>query len=241
MLILQVTVSHRAGRFDSLDAVRRGWECVYVCISALLALMQIDSPRLTRAIALRLRAAAQTTGTRNSLSAQIAIGDELAPRVDGAVSALKHFVGAGSIAAMTIDDPRKAPLTKFNRVIAREAFSASVRIGAQAITVQDLAIAPQARLDTEWEGKAVVRTTTWDAATPAIRGYDAGFCQVEVRLTQHRHRFNELMRQQAAFIVVEGRGFRNEAGLRILVVDEVGACPDEDMPPQFRHIAGLDE
>ena len=241
MLILQVIVRHRAGRFDSLGAVKRGWECVYVCISALLSLMQIDSPRLTRSMVLRLRAAAKTTATRNSLSAEIEIGKELGPQVDSTVSALNHFVSADSIAAMSIDDPRKAPLTKFNRIIARDAFTAAVRIGAQTIMIQDLAMAPLARLDTEWAGTAVVRTTSWDAELPAIIGHDAGLRRVEVRLAKHRHRFNELMQQQASFIVVTGRGFRNETGLRILAIDQIGICPDEDMPPQFRHIAGLDE
>jgi hypothetical protein len=189
----------------------------------------------------RLRQAATITSQRNSLRGVVDIDGEFAAKSAGTVHALKNFVSAESIAALPVDDPRKRPLTQLNRIVARRAFVISLAIGEDELMIQDLAMAPQARLDLPWNGNVVICSTNWDSEVPAIHGHTADLVKVEIRLSRRRRDFNKLMQRQARFVSVTGRGYRNEAGLRILEVDSVDESLPDSLPPPFCHFDGFDE
>lgn len=240
---LRLTLTIRNGSFNTVPANLMGATKLNTTVKSVLALVQNDSPLITKTVMKDLLRRATLSRTRNAKRAEVELGSELRAVTTGAIDALTNLIGADAIAGLAADDRRRQPLKNINRSIARLDLCLDIEIDHVALPrIERLDKAPQARIDIPWDGDLILRVTKWGTEILMIEGRSDQHDRISIDMHQHPQRFNELMQTQAPFVRVNrGHGRINSSGLRILRHDSLDRLTHNDLPEALKlHFAGDD-
>lgn len=233
---VQVTLTIRNGSFNTVKTNYQGATKIKIAVESVLALIQNDSPFITKKVMPKLLRRATLAKTRNTLRSEVELGSEFRAATAGTIDALTNLIGADAIASLAAGDRRSQPLKNINRALALQDLCLDVEIDCVKLPrIDRLAMAPQARVDIPWDGDTILRVTNWNTEITVIEGRSDRYDRVKIDLQRHPHRFYELMRQQAAFVRVnEGHGRVNPSGLRILRYRSLDRLAHHDLPDELQ-------
>lgn len=240
---IRLTLTIRNGSFNTVPTNLMGAAKLNTTVKSVLALIQNDSPLITKAVMKDLLRRTTLHRTRNTKRTEVELGGELRAVTSGAIDALTNLIGANAIAGLAADDSRRQHLKSINRAIARLDLCLDVEINHVALPrIERLDKAPQARIDIPWNGDLILRITKWNTELLMIEGRDGQHDRISIDLHQHPHRFNELMQTQTPFVGVnDGHGRINSSGLRILRHGSLDRLSHNDLPEALKlHFAGGD-
>ena len=241
--LIRLTLTIRNGLFNTISTELLGANRLNTTMKSVLKLIQNDSPLITRAIMTNLLRRTTLTRTRNTKKAELEIDEDFRAATAGTIDALTNLIGADAIAGLSADDRRHQPLMSINRALARQDLCLDVEIDhMQLPRIDRLVMAPQARVDIAWNGDTIMRVTNWNTEIIMVEGRGDRHDRIKIDMHQNPHRFNELMRQQAPFIRVNGgHGRINSSGLRILRHGSLDGLVHNNLPEALQlHFAGGD-
>lgn len=241
--LIRLTLTIRNGSINTVTTDLLSANKLTIALKSVLALIQNDSPLITKAVMADLLRRATLTKTRNTKRGEVKVGGEFRSVTAGTIDALTNLIGADAIVGLAADDRRRQHLKNINRALARQDLCLDVEIDNVVLPrIDRLALAPQARVDDPWAGDTILRVTNWNTEIAVIEGRSDQHDRIKIDLHQHPHRFNELMRQQAPFVRVNGgHGRINSTGLRILRHHSLDRLAHNDLPEALQlHFAGGD-
>lgn len=240
---LRLTLTIRNGTFNTVPANLLGATKLNTAVKSVLALIQNDSPLITKSVMKGLLRRATLNRTRNTKRAEVELGSELRAVTTGAIDALTNLIGADAIAGLAADDRRRQPLKNINRAIAKLDLCLDIEIDGKVLSrIERLDKAPQARVDIAWNGDLILRINRWNTELLIIEGRSDQHDRISIDMHRDPQRFNELMQTQAPFVRVNaGHGRINPSGLRILRHHSLDRLTHTDLPEELKlHFSGDD-
>ena len=241
--LIRLTLTIRNGSINTVRTDLLSANKLNVALRSVLALIQDDSPLITKAVMVDLLRRATLNRTRNTKRGEVEIGGEFRSVTTGTIDALTNLIGADAIAGLAADDRRRQHLKNINRALAHQDLCLDVEIdNLELPRIDRLALAPQARVDVPWSGDTILRVTNWNTEIAVIEGRSDQHDRIKIDMHQHPRLFNELMRQQAPFVRVNGgHGRINSSGLRILRHHSLDRLAHNDLPEALQlHFASGD-
>lgn len=234
MAVVKLTLSQRAGRFNTCQGNHQAWKRLFAALQAVVQLIRLETPLLADQAASQVGRIASGAHNRTTVVAEFSIEERLRPRFEATLSALANHATAETIAVLSPEDPRRASLTKINQAIAHGGYKLEIKLGDSVVTLENISKAPHARIDTPWAGEIILRATDWSTEQFMITGRARDIPHVAICFVNYRRRFNSLMRDQAPFVFVKGNGFLNQSGLRINRISTVERRDHDDLPEELR-------